>query len=135
MPSAEAIVGSPMQSWGTFQFGAAMLRSSLRPSLTVAWYRAAGNRTPSEIALSCGNAESGYAKVRETTCGYAIDVDGINIAAAQRTFLLTAPTDLQSDPDRRLTKAQFRGAIARSSRGIKITFLPPTRILAITPGR
>ena len=28
---------------------------------------AAGNRTPSEISLSCGNAESGYAKRREST--------------------------------------------------------------------
>ena len=35
---------------------------------------------PSEIALSCGNAESGYAKrrERETTCGYAKGVDDIN---------------------------------------------------------
>jgi hypothetical protein len=34
-----------------------------------------------EIALTCGYAESEvrkYAKRRETTCGYAADVDGIN---------------------------------------------------------
>jgi hypothetical protein len=32
-----------------------------------------------KIALSCGNTEFRYAKVRETTCGYARRVDGINM--------------------------------------------------------
>jgi hypothetical protein len=34
--------------------------------------------------LACGNVETDDAKVRETTCGYAIGVDGINVRIHRR---------------------------------------------------
>lgn len=37
-----------------------------------------GIEPAAEMVLTCGNAEFEYAKRRETTCGYAKGVDGVN---------------------------------------------------------
>jgi hypothetical protein len=38
-----------------------------------------GIEPAAEIIVTCGNAENNDAKRRETTCGYAKGVDGVNI--------------------------------------------------------
>jgi hypothetical protein len=37
-----------------------------------------------ETNVTCGNAETNYAKLRETTCGYAKGVDGVNTRGNER---------------------------------------------------
>src|SRR6516165_7513242 len=50
------------------------------PELYCFFGGAAGIEPAPKMAVTCGNAGLGYAKVREMTCGYAKRVDDINTA-------------------------------------------------------
>jgi hypothetical protein len=49
-----------------------------------------------KIPLNCGNIEFYAAKVRERTCGYAEDVDGINRPLTSRRTQVEPPDEVKS---------------------------------------
>jgi hypothetical protein len=62
------------------------------PSAAVLSVELPGIEPVAKCALTCGNVEVDYAKRRQTTCGYAGSVDGINSAPQSLSVPQTMPS-------------------------------------------